>query len=72
MVVRAMRLPMPVEVVNQKSYGGCRSWITIAETIALDGSVPVLSDDDFRSRLEAIHLIADEPLRLSDQPSHAG
>jgi hypothetical protein len=58
MVVRAMRLPKPVEVVNQKSYAGCRSWITIGETIALDGSEPVLSEDDFRIRLQAIESIA--------------
>lgn len=54
LLLRVYRLPIPVTVPYQASYGGCRSWITIDADIKTDDSVPVLSEVDYRDRENAI------------------
>jgi hypothetical protein len=35
-------------------YGGCRSWIDVAETISLEGSKPVLGDSEYLRKADEI------------------
>jgi len=51
-VVRAFQLPRSVPLQNTLDYAGCKSWIPLAETDAIDvsGSRPALASD----RLDAI------------------
>ena len=36
----------------QPSYGGCKSWIELAEEISTDDAQPVLTDSAFQGRLQ--------------------
>jgi hypothetical protein len=51
MGVRVFRLPRSLEFVETPDYAGCRSWVHLRESAALGGSVPVLPDDEFASRI---------------------
>ncbi|HVT43982.1 MAG TPA: DUF1802 family protein [Thermoanaerobaculia bacterium] len=55
--VRAFRLPHPVEVINRSEYAGCRSWISVDESIDVDGSVPVLPDSELEQRVGELQRI---------------
>ena len=37
------------------AYGGCKSWVEVAEDIPTDAAVPVLADAAFAARLAAFH-----------------
>ncbi len=52
--VRAWKLATPAEVQYREEYGGCRSWISIEEEISIDGSTPVLSESDLRSKIAQV------------------
>lgn len=43
LLLRTYRLPKPITISYRPEYGGCRSWIDLAEPISLRDSVPVLS-----------------------------
>jgi hypothetical protein len=51
LLVRVYALPAPALLPSLESYAGCKSWITLAEPVPLDGARPVLSDDEFERRL---------------------
>ncbi|MBW3621941.1 MAG: DUF1802 family protein [Armatimonadetes bacterium] len=53
-VLRAYRLPEPVEMPFRKAYGGCRSWIELEREIPVADAVPALSDEAFADRLNSI------------------
>lgn len=52
--VRAWTLAQPHQVVYREDYGGCRSWVSIDEEIDIDGSTPILGDEELRAKIEAI------------------
>ena len=54
LLLRVFRLPHPVRLAYRKEYGGCRSWIELAEPIAIAGSQPILSDASYRETAGAI------------------
>ncbi|WP_346292590.1 DUF1802 family protein [Sphaerothrix gracilis] len=57
LLLRVYRLPQIVEILYHPSYGGCRSWTELQTAIALDGSTPALTHEDYqqqRDRLVAI------------------
>jgi len=47
LVLRAYRLDRPVEIPFRASYGGCRSRIELAESVAIDRRHPAIADDRF-------------------------
>ena len=47
LVLRAYLLAEPVELAYRDEYGGCKSWIELAEPVSAEGSRPALSDEDF-------------------------
>lgn len=52
--VRTHRLPEAARIPQRAAYDGCRSWVSIEEEIAIDGSVPVLSAAEWNARVEEI------------------
>ena len=44
--VRTWALAKPAGVAYSEEYGGCRSWISVDEEIDVDGSKPVLGEDE--------------------------
>lgn len=53
-VVRVFRLKERYVGPNRPEYGGCKSWITLAQDIDLDGATAVLSDVEFAGKLARI------------------
>jgi len=52
--VRTFTLPHPATVPMTARYEGCRSWVSLDEEIDIDGSQPVLSEDQLQKRIEAV------------------
>jgi hypothetical protein len=57
LLVRVYALPSPVLVDSLESYAGCKSWITLAEQVPLEGARPVLSDGDFERKLAEVRAV---------------
>ena len=53
LAVRVSRLPQRIELPMLPSYGGCKSWIELAEEIPTDTVQPVLTEAAFQARLRA-------------------
>ncbi|MFN7133903.1 MAG: DUF1802 family protein [Myxococcales bacterium] len=57
LLVRAYRLPAPVELPQDPAFTGCRSWATLPSPVPTDGATPALDDARFdaaRRALEAV------------------
>jgi hypothetical protein len=54
LVVRVYSLPAAVELPMRDEYGGCKSWVELAEDIVPNGSTPVLDDVTFEGRAALI------------------
>jgi hypothetical protein len=54
LLLRTYRLPQPQVIPYRQEYGGCRSWIDVAELISLEGIVPVLDDTTYSDRVTQI------------------
>lgn len=52
LAVRVKRLPQRIELPMRPEYGGCKSWIELAQDIATDGAKPVLDDAAFAEKLK--------------------
>lgn len=59
--VRVYKLPQRIELPMLPEYGGCKSWITLAEDIAIEGSRPVVDDREFQERLQQIIAAVQRP-----------
>lgn len=53
--VRTWKLAAPFEVRYREEYGGCTSWISVEDEIAMDGSTPVLDERALRDKIAALH-----------------
>ncbi|MFA6544942.1 MAG: DUF1802 family protein [Limisphaerales bacterium] len=51
LAVRVARMPQRVDLPMLPGYGGCKSWIEVAEEISTDSAQPVLAEQDFQARL---------------------
>ena len=47
LVLRTYLLPEPVELAYRGEYGGCKSWIEVAEDVRIAGASPALDDGAF-------------------------
>jgi hypothetical protein len=54
LLVRVYTLPSPILLDSLETYAGCKSWITLAEQVPLEGARPVLSDADFERKLAEV------------------
>jgi hypothetical protein len=52
LLLRTYALAEPRIVPMQRSYGGCRSWVTLEETISTDGARPAISEENYARRRE--------------------
>ena len=52
LLLRAYTLPSPIVLPVLRSYGGCRSWIELAEPVSTAGAVPAVSDERYARRRE--------------------
>ncbi len=50
LLLRAYTLPSPVVLPVLRAYGGCRSWIELAEPLSTAGAVPAVSDERYARR----------------------
>ncbi|HTH47122.1 MAG TPA: DUF1802 family protein [Candidatus Limnocylindria bacterium] len=55
LALRVWRLPQRIDLPMLPAYGGCKSWIEVAEDISTDGAMPVLDDAAFAVQLAAFH-----------------
>jgi hypothetical protein len=60
LAVRVFRLPRAVELPMLPAYGGCKSWIELDHNLPTDGSQPVLTEEQFRSKLDALRFAVAE------------
>jgi hypothetical protein len=65
LLLRTYRLPQPQVIPYRPEYGGCRSWIELAEPISLEGVVPILDDTTYTKQAEEVTSI----ITTSGQPS---
>jgi hypothetical protein len=70
LLLRTYRLPHPQVIPYNSEYGGCRSWIDLAEPISLEGVVPVLDESEYTQQVAAIRKMSlgSEHLSLIHDP----
>lgn len=54
LMVRVYALPKPVVLPALESYAGCKSWLSLAEQVSLEGARPVLDDAAFEKKLAEV------------------
>lgn len=54
LLLRVYCLPETVQIPYQETYGGCRSWIELAQPIDISTATPVLSDADYAAQVQQI------------------
>jgi len=57
LLLRTYRLSSVSEIPYRSEYGGCRSWIDLAQPIAIDGIIPVLNDEEYTKQTNEIRQI---------------
>ncbi len=60
LMLRVHRLPEPVVLPMIKSYGGCKSWVTLDRAIQTAGATPAISDDEFAARRNRVIALMDD------------
>ncbi len=68
LLLRAYRLAEIREIPYIPEYGGCRSWIDLADPISLEGSEAVLSDHEYIERSNQIRTLIANPPNASGLP----
>jgi len=64
-ILRVYRLPQPHVLPLLKRYGGCRSWVDLAEPLSTAGATPVVNDAAFAERIRQIRDRLSIPSSLS-------
>lgn len=54
LLLRTYKLAEPQSIPYSPEYSGCKSWIDLLAPISIEGSVPVLSDNDYNKQANAI------------------
>ncbi len=54
LLLRVYKLDRPILIPYHSSYGGCKSWIDLQKSIALEGLEPVLADDVYSEKVKQI------------------
>lgn len=60
LLLRTYKLAQASVVPYRPEYGGCKSWIDLAEPVALTGMRPVLDDAEYARRVAEIRAIAND------------
>ena len=51
LALRVYRLALPVELTRTSAYLGCKSWVELDMDVSIDGAEPVLSENEFQTKL---------------------
>ena len=62
LLLRTYKLPQVQEIPYRTEYGGCKSWISLAEAIDLHRSEPVLSNSAYTQLVAEIRSIVNDKL----------
>ncbi len=63
MAVRAHALAAPREIELRPEYGGCKSWLQLAEDVSVASKTPALAADEYAARVSAVRAALErEPL----------
>ncbi|BAZ49009.1 hypothetical protein NIES4103_16200 [Nostoc sp. NIES-4103] len=62
LLLRTYKLPQQREIPYCQEYGGCKSWIDLAQPIGLQGAKPVLSDSVYTQLVAEIRGIVGDKL----------
>lgn len=54
LLLRVYVLDRPVAIPNDERYGGCKSWLNLAEPLSAQGARPALGDEAFDKELQAV------------------
>ncbi|WP_157374206.1 DUF1802 family protein [Nostoc sp. PCC 7107] len=57
LLLRAYKIPQVQEIPYLSQYGGCKSWIDLAQPINIEGVKPVLSDSHYSEIVNKIRTI---------------
>lgn len=68
LLLRVYQLAQSYSIPFQPEYGGCRSWIEVAQPITLETTKSVLSDSDYARQISAIQAALSEAI-ANPQPS---
>ncbi len=60
LAVRVHALKQPETILNLAQYGGCKSWVELAEDIDTRDASPVLEDTEFKTKIELFHAARDQ------------
>jgi hypothetical protein len=63
LLVRVYKIPRALELANSAYFAGCRSWIELPEPLTTAGCQPVLSDEEFAGREQALVAAIDSAAR---------
>lgn len=72
LLLRTYKLSEPKEIPYLAEYGGCKSWITLQESISVANATPVLTDTEYNKRTSVIRNFIANPSAYSilSQPNH--
>lgn len=59
LLLRAYKLAQVQTISYEHTYGGCKSWIDLAQSIAIDDAIAVLNDATYSQMTSEIHQIID-------------
>jgi hypothetical protein len=62
LAVRVFRLDKTVELPMRPAYGGCKSWIELAEDVSLARARPVLAEVDFAAKMSQFQKVLEPAL----------
>ncbi len=54
LLLRAYRLESPLVLPRHKGYSGCRSWVKLDESVAMEDSTPALAEADYADQVNSI------------------
>ena len=57
LLLRTYQLPQPQIITYSPEYGGCKSWIDLAQPLTIEGAKPVLDDAEYAEKTAQIRQI---------------
>lgn len=54
LMLRVFRLPMPVDIAERPEYAGCKTWVTLDQSVSTDHAIPVVDEAAHRQHLECV------------------
>jgi hypothetical protein len=54
LLLRAYRLEAPLVLPRHAGYSGCRSWVEVGQSVAVEDSTPALTEADYTDQVNAI------------------